>query len=206
MNNSFEAHSLFPKYVFKKNIGVEKEIIDFCSQQEFKRMESNNGDFSNNFQILKNVPVDLDKTLLRHVRIFLEKGLCLNLHKHWPEIVCSWIVRHGKNDFAHNHWHENSHFSCVYYINQEENGNIWLENDAKSNITYSGFKFEYTDDNSFNCNNYKLDVKSGDLIMFPSCMLHNVEKNIKDTYRYSLAFNVFMKGSFGNDEYQLEIR
>ena len=81
MNNSFEAHSLFPKYVFKKNIGVEKEIIDFCSQQEFKRMESNNGDFSNNFQILKNVPVDLDKTLLRHVRIFLEKGLCLNLHK-----------------------------------------------------------------------------------------------------------------------------
>ena len=92
------------------------------------------------------------------------------------------------------------------YISQEDNGHIWFENEAKSNITFPGFKFEYRDDNSFNCNNYKLNVKSGDLIMFPSHMLHNVEKNLKDTYRYSLAFNVFMKGSFGRDEYQLEIR
>ena len=204
--HTFQAHSLFPKFVFQKNIGVDKELIDFCNNQDYVRMESDNGHFSNDFQILEKTPKDLDKTLLRKVRIFLDKGLNLNLHKHWPEITCSWIVRHGKNDFAHNHWHENSHFRCVNYISQEDNGHIWFENEAKSNITFPGFKFEYRDDNSFNCNNYKLNVKSGDLIMFPSHMLHNVEKNLKDTYRYSLAFNVFMKGSFGRDEYQLEIR
>ena len=48
MNNSFEVHNLFPKYIFKKNIGVDKELIDFCNNQNYIRMESNNGDFSNN--------------------------------------------------------------------------------------------------------------------------------------------------------------
>ena len=206
MNNSFEVHNIFPKYIFKKNIGVDKELIDFCNNQNYIRMESNNGDFSNNYQILEKTPNILKEKLIRYVRIFLDKGLNLNLHKHWPEISCSWIVRHGQNDFAHSHWHENSHFSCVYYINQEDNGNIWFENDAKSNITFPGLRFEYTDDNSFNCNNYKLNVKSGDLILFPSHILHYVEKNLKDTYRYSIAFNVFMKGNFGNNEYQLEIK
>ena len=49
-------------------------------------------------------------------------------------------------------------------------------------------------------------VDIGNLYKFPSHLLHRVLKNNSNEVRYSLAFNVFMKGSFGRDEYQLEIR
>ena len=36
------------------------------------------------------------------------------------------------------------------------------------------------------------------LVIFPSQVIHNVEKNLTDKERYAVAFDVFIRGTFGS--------
>ncbi len=43
-------------------------------------------------------------------------------------------------------------------------------------------------------------VSAGKLILFPSNLMHRVNENKSHKNRYSLAFNLFCKGTFGEKE------
>ena len=45
----------------------------------------------------------------------------------------------------------------------------------------------------------KLSIISGDgmLVVFPSQVVHNVEKNMTENERYAVAFDVFIRGRMG---------
>jgi ectoine hydroxylase-related dioxygenase (phytanoyl-CoA dioxygenase family) len=53
---------------------------------------------------------------------------------------------------------------------------------------------------------YILNVKEGTIVIFPSHLEHSVEKNNSNENRYSIAFNFYVRGKFGKEEYELEIK
>jgi ectoine hydroxylase-related dioxygenase (phytanoyl-CoA dioxygenase family) len=66
--------------------------------------------------------------------------------------------------------------------------------------------FEYDELNNINAENYIVKVKEGTIVIFPSHLEHSVEKNISNDKRYSIAFNFYVRGKFGKEEYELEIK
>jgi ectoine hydroxylase-related dioxygenase (phytanoyl-CoA dioxygenase family) len=53
---------------------------------------------------------------------------------------------------------------------------------------------EYT---AFNSNEFTVPVHTGDLVLFPSNLIHSVPKTNHDYTRVSLAFNSFFSGELG---------
>jgi ectoine hydroxylase-related dioxygenase (phytanoyl-CoA dioxygenase family) len=53
---------------------------------------------------------------------------------------------------------------------------------------------------------YALKLNEGTIVLFPSHLNHSVEENLSNQNRYSIAFNFFVKGKFGKEEYQLELK
>jgi ectoine hydroxylase-related dioxygenase (phytanoyl-CoA dioxygenase family) len=47
-------------------------------------------------------------------------------------------------------------------------------------------------------------VKEGTIVIFPSHLEHSVEKNWSKIRRYSIAFNFYVRGNFGKEEYELQ--
>ena len=97
--------------------------------------------------------------------------------------------------------------SGVYYLKAEKNsGDINFKkkyNEQKifpTSITPDYSEYDYT-----NSENFKFPTKNGNVIIFPSTLMHEVTKNESNDIRYSLAFNVFCKGIFGKDEYELKL-
>ena len=62
------------------------------------------------------------------------------------------------------------------------------------------FNFETTGVNERNTAEYKIEVNEGMLLLFPSQQRHFTQINKTDEERYSLAFNLWLKGDMGNDE------
>jgi ectoine hydroxylase-related dioxygenase (phytanoyl-CoA dioxygenase family) len=59
------------------------------------------------------------------------------------------------------------------------------------------FKFDIKEWNSFNSSSWWFPVKTGDIVIFPSSLIHSVETKQGNNTRISLAFNVFIKGTIG---------
>ena len=59
--------------------------------------------------------------------------------------------------------------------------------------------------NVFNARSWWYTVQSGDLVLFPSSLIHGVDVKEGDNTRISLAFNVFLKGHVGNPKNLTEL-
>lgn len=51
-----------------------------------------------------------------------------------------------------------------------------------------------------------MGVKDGDLLIFPSSLIHDVPKVVGDKQRISIAFNSFLKGNLGDMSYSTELK
>ena len=60
--------------------------------------------------------------------------------------------------------------------------------------------------NIFNADRWGMDVKKGDLILFPSHLMHETDMNTTDQNRYMVAFNYFLDGKIGDYTRELNIR
>mgnify|MGYP001301531672 CR=1 FL=1 len=142
---------------------------------------------SHYISIDKNV---LELDFLREIKDFI----LTNLKKYFVDIVKephvqpyvtqSWLNTTEKNQLTHPHRHPNSIVSGVFYTNAND-----------SIIFYNG-KTE-----TFGASlSKKYDVATGDLLLFPSSLMHYVPKH-EDTFkRTSIAFNTFAHGQFGNPD------
>jgi uncharacterized protein (TIGR02466 family) len=108
-------------------------------------------------------------------------------------ITQSWVNVNNQGDSHHQHTHPNSILSGVFYIDVEEkDGIIFL--DSKPNY----FSIDTDNPSYLNSAIYHLNVFSGDLVIFPSTLIHYVEKTISSKSRISLSFNTFIRGTIGN--------
>jgi ectoine hydroxylase-related dioxygenase (phytanoyl-CoA dioxygenase family) len=99
--------------------------------------------------------------------------------------------------------HDNSFISGVLYINANR------EEDAIMFISGRGHAIRLTTDNYniFNSETWKVPVHTGDLLLFPSRLVHQVEATSTDRTitRVSLAFNTFIHGEIGDKKSRIHL-
>lgn len=125
------------------------------------------------------------------------------------EIQNSWINKHVKGQDNSVHWHSNAMLSGVYYplANPNDGDILFKRSHTYYNLFYDTVRVEFKEgyNNQFNTDLYNITPVSGDLIIFPSHLEHMVVPNENDSERYSLAFNLFARGTVGAGTSELKI-
>jgi uncharacterized protein (TIGR02466 family) len=190
-----------PIYISKLNRELTPLELKFVDKNK-KDFHKNDGNItSNNNYILNEKPfVNIKKDLDLRVQDYFDKVISpANNIK--PYITQSWLNYTETNQYHHKHAHPNSLVSGVFYINcHEEHDKIKFFND-----NYKTIKLEVKDWNMWNSESWWFPVKTGDIILFPSSLTHMVETKQGDNTRISLAFNVFIKGTVGNNKNLTEL-
>ena len=118
-------------------------------------------------------------------------------------ITQSWINFNQKNTSHHRHKHINSIISSVIFI-KGEMCPITFYN-SERNLFGNLLSFEdFTAPNENNNSRVYFNNQNGKLFLFPSTLMHSVERNKSDVERISLSFNTFIKGQLGGAQNSLQ--
>ena len=141
----------------------------------------------------------------------------LDLHpKHNFVMTTSWSNRYEQNHFIDQHYHSNSLFSGVLFLTDcKDTANIVFHKDKNHNNIFTDTvrldhkdEFDYTNKRSYLYHQPQMAVcpKKWDLIMFPSFLNHSVNVNTNPSEkRYTLSFNVWVKGEIGGGHSKLTL-
>jgi uncharacterized protein (TIGR02466 family) len=108
----------------------------------------------------------------------------------------SWLNYTKPGESHHRHHHTNSLISGVLYVSAHR------EADGISFFRGSMPQIMVTEEglNWYNAPSWTIPVASGDLVLFPSQLMHGVEQTSGDHIRVSVAFNAFVRGNIGSEE------
>jgi len=190
-----------PIYISKLNRELTNKELSFINKTKLDYHNNEGNITSNNNYILNEKPfTNIKKELDLKVQDYFNKVIS-PANNITPYITQSWLNYTETNQYHHKHAHPNSLVSGVFYINcHEEHDKIKFFND-----NYKTIKLEVKDWNIWNSESWWFSVKTGDLILFPSSLTHMVETKQGDNTRISLAFNVFIKGTVGNNKSLTEL-
>jgi len=200
----YNTHNLFPipVYVSEINRPFTKKELNFVDNQKNKT--------NKNFNSFTKDTYILNKPEFKSIKSFIDKN-CKNYlnkiisPKHESELYVtqSWINYMKQGEHHHPHAHPNSIVSGVFYLNADDKNDSIKFTHPKG---YQQIKPEIDKYNIWNSDTWWFPVKTGQLIMFPSSLVHRVDtKKNKDT-RISLAFNTFYKGILGSDNTLSELK
>ena len=190
-----------PIYIPKLNREISIEELSFINKNKLDVYKNEGNTTSNDNYILNNKEFkNLKEELDLRVQDYFAKIISpVNNIEHY--ITQSWLNYTETNQYHHKHEHPNSLVSGVLYINcHEEYDKIKFFNDK-----YKIIKLEVKEWNLWNSESWWFAVKTGDIILFPSSLTHMVETKQGTNTRISLAFNVFIKGTVGNNKSLTEL-
>jgi uncharacterized protein (TIGR02466 family) len=191
-----------PIYISKLDRELTNKELLFIDKTKLDVYKNEGNTTSNDNYILNHKAFkDLKEDLDLRVKDYFQKVISPT-DAITPYITQSWLNYTETNQYHHKHEHPNSLVSGVFYINcDEEFDKIKF---YKKDI-YSVIKPEIKDWNLYNSETWWFSVKTGDVILFPSSLTHMVETKQGDNTRISLAFNVFIKGTVGNNKSLTEL-
>ena len=105
------------------------------------------------------------------------------------KLKTSWKNETEKYSFVTPHSHGNCLLSCVFYIKVDDNSGDILFHDPRGGVYFA--QHAEVDMNGYSQDNrkyFRLKPKTGDLVIFPSYVIHSVEPNMSDN-RICLAMN-----------------
>ncbi|NDB61909.1 hypothetical protein EB001_26230 [bacterium] len=148
-----------------------------------------------------------DKYILKHKQLFdLRQFIEKCAHDYFMatyspkndvklKITQSWLNWTKPRQHHHKHAHPNSLISGCFYVNaNKETDRIYFYRDG-----YQRIKFPPIDWNPYNSESWWYPVKTNQLILFPSSLIHMVEPVEGEETRVSLAFNTFPIGIIGDE-------
>ena len=190
-----------PIYISKLNRELTPLELKFVDKSK-KDFYKNDGNItSNNNYILNEKPfANIKKELDLRVQDYFDKVIS-PANNITPYITQSWLNYTETNQYHHKHQHPNSLVSGVFYINCDYK----FDKIKFFNDTYKTIKPDVKDWNIWNSESWWFSVKTGDVILFPSSLTHMVETKEGTNTRISLAFNVFIKGTVGNNKNLTEL-
>ncbi len=190
-----------PIYISKLDRNLTPLELKFVDKNKKDHYKNDGNITSNNNYILNEKPfANIKKELDLRIQDYFNKVIS-PANKITPYITQSWLNYTETNQYHHKHSHPNSLVSGVFYINcDEEHDKIKFFNDA-----YKTIRLEIKDWNLWNSETWWFSVKTGDVILFPSSLTHMVETKQGDNTRISLAFNVFIKGTVGDNKQLTEL-
>jgi uncharacterized protein (TIGR02466 family) len=190
-----------PVYISKLNRELTNQELSFINKTKLNSHNNEGNITSNENYILNNKEFkDLKTYLDLIVKDYFEKVISPT-DAITPYITQSWLNYTETNQYHHKHQHPNSLVSGVFYINCDNKfDKIKFFNDI-----YKTIKPEIKKWNLWNSESWWFPVKTGDIILFPSSLTHMVETKEGTNTRISLAFNVFIKGTVGNNKNLTEL-
>ncbi len=143
----------------------------------------------------------------KHCEHYVRKYLTVKSNAQFY-LLNSWSNIHGPGEYSQIHCHANSIISGVYYpIFPKKSGGLYLHKSWNyKNLIDQNIMLDFEEYNYITASKYLLDIEEGTIVMFPSHLDHSVEKNNSNEKRYSIAFNFYVRGKFGKEEYELEIK
>lgn len=129
---------------------------------------------------------------------YVHEVLGINKTLSW-ELTTSWVNMSKPGQWHASHWHSNSLVSGVFYLHtNQKSGAICFHKSAGSKGVFGDtFGIEYDKDTDYNTEAIGVLPMTHTLFMFPSTLAHSVLENESNENRYSLAFNVFPRGTIG---------
>jgi uncharacterized protein (TIGR02466 family) len=196
-------NSIFPTpiYTSKLNRELSKKELSLIDKSKLNVYKNEGNTTSVDNYILNNKEFKtLKEELDLRIQDYFNKIVCTS-NNIIPYITQSWLNYTETNQYHHKHEHSNSLVSGVFYINCNDQ----FDKIKFFNQNYKTIKLETKDWNLWNSESWWFSVKTGDIIMFPSSLTHMVETKQGDNTRISLAFNVFIKGTVGDNKSLTEL-
>lgn len=109
-----------------------------------------------------------------------------------PYITSMWGVRIDQNKNLYKHRHSNSFVSGVWYPFSTNTGLNFYKDDGNNFIVPNRLH-----NNILNSSEQKFIPFENGCFLFPSNLLHDTDINNSDLPRYSISFNIFVKGHLG---------
>jgi uncharacterized protein (TIGR02466 family) len=106
-----------------------------------------------------------------------------------------WININSKYSYNRSHIHAKSFFSGVYYIKVPENsGSLNFKNPSElQRLFVNDIDHHIADLSSFTAQNWTVQPHADMMVLFPSWLEHDVDQNLSDDTRISIAFNTRIK-------------
>jgi uncharacterized protein (TIGR02466 family) len=185
-----------PIYISKLDRELTNKELLFIDKTKLDVYKNEGNTTSNDNYILNNkLFKDLKTDLDLRVKDYFDKVISPT-DTITPCITQSWLNYTETNQYHHKHTHPNSLVSGVFYINCDDK----FDKIKFFNDTYKIIKPKIKTWNIWNSESWWFSVKTGDIILFPSSLTHMVETKEGTNTRISLAFNVFIKGTVGNNK------
>lgn len=193
-NMDFEITPLFAVPVYHAHSGIQcfDEEINFIKNLELVPSQKNS--VSKNQNIFDYAELARCKDIAeRQVQNFVDNVFKC---KQQLYITNSWTAKSFTDESHHNHHHPNSVISGVLYLQSFSNsGNIKFHHKSPLKNSFN-FTYNFTDYNIFNSDIWSYAPTTGELLLFPSWLNHEVEKNLNEEPRIIIGFNTFVKGTF----------
>lgn len=197
------VQTIFPTTILLNNINrsFTKQELDFCEKYR-QQTEQSYGGMGN--YLTKDHRV-LNNPELKELREFME----YHLEYYFRKIVCakeesklyithSFLNYMRKSQGHSAHVHPNSYLSAVMYISADQRvDKISFSRSPRGDWP---IRVDRTQDNPYNTYDCGMTIKTGDLVIFPSSIVHGVSPKEDDNLRISLVANTFLKGKIGNYE------
>jgi uncharacterized protein (TIGR02466 family) len=198
-----EILQLFPIPLYIGTVDVNG--LEFLVKDlDYYRTKMDDGSISTNVRILDDDDFSLYRLrILEHITDYIYNKL--ECHDETRIIITnSWIMRHLKQDRSTPHLHTNSMFSGILYINVDDtSGNLSFHKGERVTIFPPQMDYEFKNKNSLNASIWTFTPKIGDLLIFPSILVHSVDENLSHIDRYCLAFNFMLEGNAGYNKDRL---
>ena len=109
----------------------------------------------------------------------------------------SWSTINTPNAFHNPHTHPNTFISIVYYA-QCEGGFLFFDLNTSSIKECFNFMYTIKNYNIYNSDTWKLQVQTGDIVLFPGHIRHGSLVNKSSIPRIIVGANFFIKGKLGS--------
>lgn len=174
---------------------VDNELVAKCYNYEM--IVNGGGNLASiNTQILDEEPFKEIKARVEHaIREYAHDVLKWSSNEIY--LTQSWLNINPQGTSHHIHHHSNSILSGSYYIRGNDS-TIKLHAPSYY-FTNQMLTFEPEEYNLWNSTIWRLPVRDNSIVMFPSSTTHSVDINEHPDDRISIAFNTFVRGSFGSE-------
>ena len=193
-----EVRTIFPTPILVSSLGrditdAERTVLEDNYKPDMVYKNDGNLTSSNRYILENNFPElrkEIQSSIDYYFKTIIDPSTDVSLY-----ITQSWLNYSEQGHFHHEHFHQNSIISGVFYFNAiKEHDKIWF------------FKNQYRDlriiqtPNYYNAESWWYEVETGMLVLFPSHLTHSVPVTTGNHTRISLAFNTFATGILGKEE------
>ena len=186
-----------PVYMSDDLLSVGEDMLErvnsFKSHPNYSNMITDSYDVLNDDKMS-----DIRHFCIKHLNVYVRDFLKC---KNEIYITTSWLNYTQKGQSHHLHNHPNSLISGVLYLSGQ-NINITF---MRSHPLFC-LNLDYERVSNVTAERWNQDSCVGQILLFPSSLVHLVEGNFHDKVRISLSFNTFVKGGVNNTTNRLDLK